>query len=285
MVSYRVLAGFVALTLTGCGAAMPNSAVEISAPAGAGYAFQPSAASPSPTPLPPLDSPAALTATDLDAQRDSRPGLGTEWGERRQSRIRNVSFLRASPGEPFAFAQLYYNDRPGVEAQAAFHPGDAFHVVSIVGGAITVSLRDAWGSPLDALRVGSRTYVVGREGERYSILIANHTSRRVEVVATVDGLDVVNGSRGTVENRGYILSPWASLEIDGFRQSKDEVAAFRFAKVRDSYAARRGDDRNVGVIGVAFFAERGDRWSSGEVWRRETATPFPNDSRFAPPPQ
>ena len=79
--------------------------------------------------------------------------------------------------------------------------------------------------------------------------------------------------------------PWASLEIDGFRKSEDEVAAFRFAKVRDSYAAQRGDARNVGVIGVAFFAERGDDWSSSEVWRRETASPFPNDPRFAPPPR
>ena len=28
------------------------------------------------------------------------------------------------------------------------------------------------------------------------------------------------------------------------------VAAFRFAKVRDSYAAQRGEARNVGVIGI-----------------------------------
>ena len=34
------------------------------------------------------------------------------------------------------------------------------------------------------------------------------------------------------------------------------MATFRFSSVRDSYAAREGSDRNVGVIGVAFFAER-----------------------------
>jgi hypothetical protein len=208
-----------------------------------------------------------------------------------------VSFTR-SAGEPFAVAQLFYNDRRGVETQAAFHPGQpTFHDVSVVGGAITVSVRDSWGSPLDALHVGDRTYVVGQEGERYSIVIANRTGRRFEAVATVDGLDVINGSKGTLENRGYVLMPWGSLEIDGFRKSEDEVAAFRFAKVRDSYAAQRGDDRNVGVIGVAFFAERGDDWSTWpqarrarpeqdpwDTWRRETASPFPNDPRFAPPP-
>jgi hypothetical protein len=78
--------------------------------------------------------------------------------------------------------------------------------------------------------------------------------------------------------------PRATFEIDGFRQSDDQVAAFRFAKVRDSYAARRGDARNVGVIGIAFFAERGDDWDEGELRTRETASPFP-DERFAPPPR
>ena len=34
------------------------------------------------------------------------------------------------------------------------------------------------------------------------------------------------------------------------------MATFRFSSVRDSYAGRQGIDRNVGVIGVAFFPER-----------------------------
>jgi hypothetical protein len=33
------------------------------------------------------------------------------------------------------------------------------------------------------------------------------------------------------------------------------VAAFRFSSVRDSYASRMGDSRDVGVIGVAVFQE------------------------------
>jgi hypothetical protein len=220
------------------------------------------------------------------AEPTNRPGLGTEWGETRESHIHEVSFTRANGDQPFTVAQLFYNDRRGVEAQAAFHPGQpTFHDVSFVNGAITVSLRDAWGGPLDAVHVGDRTYVIGQEGERYTIVLANHTPRRIEAVATVDGLDVMNGRSGSFENRGYVLMPWASLEIDGFRQSEDAVAAFRFAKVRDSYAAQRGEDRNVGVIGVAFFAERGDDWSSGDLWRRETASPFPSDPRFAQPPR
>ena len=62
------------------------------------------------------------------------------------------------------------------------------------------------------------------------------------------------------------------------------MAAFRFGAVRDSYASRTGDDRNVGVVGFAFFAERGSLWTTDELARRESADPFP-DRYAAPPPQ
>ena len=58
--------------------------------------------------------------------------------------------------------------------------------------------------------------------------------------------------------RGYLVDPHGELEIDGFRQSMETVAAFRFGSVRGSYADQKhGDTRNVGVIGVALFNERG----------------------------
>ncbi len=81
-----------------------------------------------------------------------------------------------------------------------------------------------------------------------------------------------------------MLAPWATLEIDGYRRSQDAVASFRFAGVGRSYAAERGDARNVGVIGVAFFAERGDPWATSDLRLRDTARPFSSDGRFAPPP-
>ena len=246
----------------------------------------------SPPPPPPPSVTAESSApsgghwsTPEPAPRD-RPGLGTEWGESRESHIREVSFFRNDNESPFATAALFYNDRQGVEQLAAWHGGTPrFHDISAVNGAITVSLRDAWGEPLDAMHVGDRTYVVGQQGERYSIVISNHTRRRFEAVATVDGLDVISGKVGAFGNRGYVLTPEANLEIDGFRQSSNEVAAFRFAKVRDSYAAQRGEARNVGVIGIAFFAERGDDWNSDDLRTRDTASPFPNEGRFAPPPR
>jgi hypothetical protein len=55
--------------------------------------------------------------------------------------------------------------------------------------------------------------------------------------------------------------------------------------VSDSYAARTSGDRNVGVVGVAFFAERDSPWTTDEIRRRETADPFPGDKTYAQPPR
>jgi hypothetical protein len=110
---------------------------------------------------------------------------------------------------------------------------------------------------LPTFYAGGRTYVLGTIGERYRVHIANPTSRRVEAVVSVDGLDAIDGRTASFDDkRGYVIPPYGEITVDGFRTSLDQVATFRFSSVRDSYAARKGQDRNVGVIGVAFFPER-----------------------------
>jgi hypothetical protein len=102
-----------------------------------------------------------------------------------------------------------------------------------------------------------RTYVLGRYGQRYSIRVHNRSWRRVEAVVSVDGRDVIDGESADYRNkRGYIIPAYGSTLIDGFRLDHRDVASFRFGRVADSYAARMGDDRQVGVVGVAVFEER-----------------------------
>jgi hypothetical protein len=255
---------------------------------GGASADAPPAPPPASTPARPSDS----TSSAEPSQPRERPGLGTEWGEARTSRVHDVTFVRADSERPFAMASLFYNDRRGVEEQAKFHARNTERRRDFLaaGGAISVAIHDGAGDPLEAVRVGERTFVVGQAGERYTIVLTNHTGHRFEAVASVDGLDVINGKPGTFQNRGYVLMPFATLEIDGFRQSHDAVAAFRFATVGESYAAQMGSARNVGVIGVAFFTERGDSfgnpWNENELNRRDSANPFPSaDPRFARPPR
>lgn len=220
------------------------------------------------------------------AEAESRPGLGTEWGENRDSRVSTSPFIRENQGSPFSIVKMFYNDRDGVRAMARsagisdFHDGSA----RSAHNALTVRLLDSNNRPLEGFSSSGNTYVIGDAGDRYTIEIRNNTGARFEAVATVDGLDVISGRHGTFANRGYIVNPWSTVEIDGWRRSADTVAAFRFGRVSQSYAAKKGEDRNVGVIGVAFFEERGATypWTQREIDRRHNADPFPG--QYAEPP-
>ena len=225
-----------------------------------------------------------------EAPSPMRPGLGTEWGETMNSRITSTPFIRGDARSPFSTTSMFYNDASGITAMvnAAGTPKATAGTFSIGGGIVTVGLRDENGKFLTGYVSGGKNYVQGEAGTRYSIVMRNRSPFRFEVVLSVDGLDVLDGKDASFAKRGYILDPRGELEVEGFRQSMDQVAAFRFGSVASSYSNQKhGETRNVGVIGVALFHERGsDPWSwsstSTEVDTRHNANPFPG--QFATPP-
>ena len=110
-----------------------------------------------------------------------------------------------------------------------------------------------------------RNYIIGAPGHEYAVRIRNCTGGRVLVVTSVDGVNVISGDTASPAQSGYVLEPWASVEIAGWRKSMERTAAFYFTDLGDSYAARTGRPQNVGVIGVAVFPEKPQRI----VWREE----------------
>jgi len=129
------------------------------------------------------------------------------------------------------------------------------HGLPARSGPYTLEIVDPAGRMLPTFHHRGRTYVLGAHGERYLLRIRNHSGERIEVVASVDGRDVVDGRPAAVSKPGYLVEPWGEVTIEGFRLSTSAVAAFRFSSVDASYAARMGDARDVGVIGVAVFPE------------------------------
>ncbi|MDQ6685502.1 MAG: hypothetical protein M3Z16_10275 [Pseudomonadota bacterium] len=114
------------------------------------------------------------------------------------------------------------------------------------------------GDELHAYRHRGASYVAGRPGERYAVRLVNRTSGRVLVVLSVDGVNAISGDTAAVGQTGYVLAPYGSAEITGWRKSYAEAAAFYFTALPDSYAARTDRPGNVGVIGSAVFRERAE---------------------------
>jgi hypothetical protein len=114
------------------------------------------------------------------------------------------------------------------------------------------------GQPLRIWRHHGRLFVAGRPGARYGLRVTNHTDRRVLVVLSVDGVNIISGETASYDQRGYIFKAYESYDLNGWRKSTSEIAAFTFAPLPQSYAARTGRPTDVGVIGMAVFNERVD---------------------------
>ncbi|MBL8632333.1 MAG: hypothetical protein JNM40_03855 [Myxococcales bacterium] len=309
----RTLVGLLCLSLFGCHQSSQSVRTDPRAGVDAtGYVSSSGSEYPSPPPesstgagqLAPSYAPQVLAdkrvEQDASLRRQAeRPGLGTEYGETRYSPVRDVPFERATDS-PLFIGSVHYNDAQGARAQQdrlvrRYYPGEPLwrmyqgnRPTPWVG--VTVSVVDEYGQPLPSYHLANHILVVGTAGQRYAIQVDNRTPHRFELVASVDGQDVVDGQSANLSKRGYIVDSYRQVRIDGFRKSMSEVAAFRFGSVRNSYAARTSEfgDRNVGVIGIALFGERGIPMSAyspdldDEARRREAADPFPG--RFAPPP-
>ena len=116
-----------------------------------------------------------------------------------------------------------------------------------------------------------RRYVVGKPGNEYTIRVRNGGSGRVLAVMSVDGVNVITGDTASPQQSGYVLAPYESADIAGWRKSLAGTAAFYFTALPDSYAARTGRPDNVGVIGVAVFRERARPIALEEFRRKDEA--------------
>ncbi|MEZ5544088.1 MAG: hypothetical protein R3F10_02655 [Lysobacteraceae bacterium] len=112
------------------------------------------------------------------------------------------------------------------------------------------------GRTLEKLPHAGERWIEGVPGHRYAIRLTNTGGQRVLAVLSVDGINAVSGETAAPNQAGYVLGPYQSTEVNGWRKSLAEVAAFQFASFPHSYAARTGRPDNVGVIGVAVFTEK-----------------------------
>lgn len=210
---------------------------------------------------------------------EERPGLATGFGETEESEWHRQSFVRAS-SKPVGAGLVFYNDKEGIEAMTG-SKRKVGGVETAAGEMIEWGIKGGGFGYLPTYKTyswGSRRFVMGEMGGHYSIVLKNRCKSRLEVVLSVDGLDVIDGKQAALSKRGYVIGPDETLEVKGWRTSPSTVARFNFTPVKGSYTnLKYGDHRNVGVIGMAVFAEEGVdpwTWMPREVNNRLQADPF-----------
>lgn len=207
----------------------------------------------------------------------SNERLGTRWGDEINSQVTTTHLKRLSY-QPIAEVQVHYANK--------YFPGQKINSIALGAGQINFSVIDEMGHLLPIYRVGSNYYVSAKVGQSYQLYYKNSSNRTYEIVASVDGLDVLNGRTASRQNAGYVLKPYNSLKIQGFRKSNHAVASFIFSKPEDSYANHNmsGSIHNTGIIGTVVYELNAPhhyyRQPSGHYAPEPTPQAFPADNRF-----
>ena len=145
-------------------------------------------------------------------------------------------------------------------------------------------------------RAWDRHYFQAFEGRNYAIAIKNNSGRRVGVLVSVDGLNVVNGERSHLSSREpmYVLDPYERSVIKGWRTSLQNVRKFVFVDEERSYAERTGQaNGDMGWIRVMAFRENAPlAWDWGKVrsgyrdnGAQAPSAPYSGDDRNQAAPQ
>lgn len=205
-----------------------------------------------------------------DASESER--LGTKWGDDVDSQVTTVDLRRVNE-EPIEQMQISYADKN--------YQGRALNSRSLVAGKIDFSVATDTGA-LPLYRDAGNYYLQGKSGEAYRLVYRNNSANTYEIVASVDGLNVLNGNTASRYDDGYVLSPNDELVIEGFRKSQDAVASFIFSKPDNAYAANTdsGSIQNTGVIGTVIY-ELYDPTKP----RSSQPQAFPADEGYAKPPK
>jgi hypothetical protein len=140
---------------------------------------------------------------------------------------------------------------------------------------VVIKIEDENGNQLPGVKHKGSIHIAASDGERYRIRVKNTTGKRALVVITVDGRNIIDGQPGAIDGNGYVLAPYEEHAFDGWRQTDQTVAAFRFGKKGESYSSQMGSPENVGIIGVAVFDEKAPPKPTLTVRERIVPMPYP----------
>jgi hypothetical protein len=131
---------------------------------------------------------------------------------------------------------------------------------------------------------GNRLYLEARAGSTYAVGFRNLTGERLGVALDVDGLNAIDGLRSSGRERLYILAPWETTVVRGWRSSLSEVHRFTFVDEQTSYASRTGQaNGRMGWIEAKVFRER-TRIAQDKVGRLSGEPMASPEAKAATPP-
>jgi len=173
--------------------------------------------------------------------------------------------------------------------QTAFAWTPVTRTSSLYQGPLEVSVKvGAKSTPLyQSADRQDRWYLQAKKGGNYEIRVRNTTGERLAFVIAVDGLNAISGTRTHMgsDEPMYVLDPWQSTTVKGWRKDLGNVSKFVFVDEARSYAARTDQaNGDLGWIRVAAFNEfKPIAWGRGGALYRDGGSRERSDAPQAAP--
>ena len=116
--------------------------------------------------------------------------------------------------------------------------------------------------------VGDTVYIPF--GSEYSILIKNLESVKAVVTVSIDGTDVT-------DNKGLIVPPNSSIELEGFIKGKKVSNKFKFIERTETISNFRGNKIEDGLVRISFKFEKKVEYIQPAQQIYWTSAPYYND--------
>lgn len=119
-------------------------------------------------------------------------------------------------------------------------------------------------------------YVGARPGASFALVVRNCTSRRLEVVTSVDGRNTLTDEAAGIDSSGMVIGAGSTCRFTGWRLNDDGTREFVFSDDIERSVVHQagGDTGNAGVIGIAAWREQQDQPAAVA-----SASPWPRGSR------
>ncbi len=118
--------------------------------------------------------------------------------------------------------------------------------------------KNVEGKPLKKYAIENTDFIGVFENEPFEIVFKNNTHKRVQIIISVDGTDVLSGKLASTEPTAKMLlvNGYSTLKLQAWPETNSGGARFVFTDTNNSVAANtHGNLSSKGIIAVAVFEE------------------------------
>lgn len=125
-------------------------------------------------------------------------------------------------------------------------------------GAVAAGFKNERGQWLRGVECGGMLLVEGSEGQVYQLVVENKTDVALELLPSVDGLDLESGEVLELKSRGRVVPPRGTTQFSFINGADGKAEPLRFRSITGPQAIHQiSSTGTLGVVQVAVFQAQG----------------------------